>query len=33
MTVLIKSGHVLDPFTGTDAIKDVLINGDRITKV
>lgn len=33
MTVLIKSGHVLDPLTGTDAIKDVLINGDRITKV
>lgn len=33
MTVLIKNGHVLDPLTGTDAIRDVLIDGDRIKEV
>lgn len=33
MTVLIKNGRVLDPLTGTDAIMDVLIDGDRIKEV
>lgn len=33
MTVLIKNGHVLDPLTGRDGICDVLVRGDRITKV
>lgn len=32
MTILIKKGHVLDPKTGRNAICDVLIDGDRITK-
>ena len=32
MTILIKNGHVLDPKTGRNAICDVLIDGDRITK-
>lgn len=33
MTILIKNGHVLDPKTGLDAVRDVLIDGDRITEV
>lgn len=33
MTILIKEGHVLDPETQRDEICDVLIDGDRITKV
>ena len=33
MTILIKNGHVLDPATGLDGVCDVLIDGDRITKV
>lgn len=33
MTILIKNGHVLDPETRLDGICDVLIDGDRITKV
>lgn len=33
MTILIKNGHVLDPETKRDEISDVLIDGDRITKV
>jgi dihydroorotase len=31
--ILIKGGHVLDPASGTDAISDVLIDGDRIARV
>lgn len=33
MTILIKEGHVLDPETKRDEICDVLIDGDRITRV
>lgn len=33
MTILIKNGHVLDPATELDKVSDVLIDGDRITKV
>lgn len=33
MTILIKEGHVLDPETGRDEVCDVLIDGDRITRV
>ncbi len=31
--ILIKGGRVLDPASGTDAISDVLIEGDRIARV
>ena len=31
--ILIKGGRVLDPASGTDAISDVLIDGDRIARV
>lgn len=33
MTILIKEGRVLDPETKRDEICDVLIDGDRITRV
>jgi dihydroorotase len=33
MTVLLRGGRVLDPTTGTDAVLDVLIDGDRIREV
>ena len=30
--ILITGGRVLDPASGTDAISDVLIDGDRIAR-
>lgn len=33
MTILIKNGRVLDPLTGLDGVKDVLIEENRIKKV
>lgn len=33
MAILIKGGHVLDPLTGVNEIRDVLIEEDRIVKV
>lgn len=33
MRILIQGGHVLDPLTGLDAVRDVLIVGNRIEKV
>lgn len=33
MKILIKNGHVVDPLTGTDGCRDVLIENDRIKKV
>ncbi|MDO4312151.1 MAG: dihydroorotase [Eubacteriales bacterium] len=33
MTILIKNGHVLDPLTGRDGTCDVLVEGERITRV
>ncbi|HEV2169753.1 MAG TPA: hypothetical protein VGR40_02335, partial [Candidatus Binatus sp.] len=31
--LLISNGRVLDPASGTDAPRDVLLDGDRITAV
>ncbi|RHR30281.1 dihydroorotase [Clostridium sp. AF19-22AC] len=33
MKLLIRNGHVLDPFTGLDGISDVLVEDSRIVKV
>lgn len=33
MKLLIRNGHVLDPFTGLDSISDVLVEDSRIVKV
>ncbi len=33
MRILIKNGHVVDPLTGTDGERDVLIEDDKIIKV
>ena len=33
MKVLLRGGRVLDPATGTDAVLDVLIDGERISAV
>ena len=31
--ILITGGHILDPASGTDAISDVLIDGNRIARI
>jgi len=31
--ILIKGGRVIDPKTGTDAIRDIVIEGERITRI
>src|SRR5580704_17741844 len=31
--LLIKNGRVVDPASGTDAVMDVLLDGERIAKV
>ncbi len=33
MRILIKNGHILDPASGTDEVKDLLIEEDRIAKL
>lgn len=33
MSLLIKNGHVIDPETRLDAVKDVLIEGNRIVRI
>lgn len=33
MKILIRNGHVVDPSQGIDGIRDILIDGDRISEV
>lgn len=32
-TILIRNGHVIDPFNGVDGVADVLVRGDKIAAV
>ena len=31
--ILIKNGHLVDPASGVDGLRDILVDGDRILKV
>ena len=31
--ILIKNGHIVDPVTETDAVKDILIAGRKILSI
>ncbi|HDP81339.1 MAG TPA: amidohydrolase/deacetylase family metallohydrolase, partial [Spirochaetes bacterium] len=33
MALIIKNGRVLDPASGMDAVKDILVSGGRIVKI